>query len=144
MDAYYQELLGTAIGALMVQHMPVQAFSDCQATIRRFRHASNPLGSLIGQLMLQCGPLLHGIRHLMLRDTVSHDLQWTRSHLERIKPQMDWTANYQGIYMADQVAGELKVLQKEIVINTFTADEETQICSCTGKCSKPGWRIKPT
>jgi hypothetical protein len=49
-----------------------------------------------------------GIRHLMLRDTAGHELQYTRSHTERIKPQNDWTADDQGIYMADQVAGEQK------------------------------------
>ncbi len=43
-DAYYQELLGTAMGALMVQHNTICAYSDCQAAIRRFRHASNSLG----------------------------------------------------------------------------------------------------
>ncbi len=55
-DAYYQELLGTAMGALMVQHNAIHAYSDCQAAIRRFRHASNTLGSSIGQL--QNGPSL--------------------------------------------------------------------------------------
>ena len=101
-DAYYQELLGTAMGALLVQNTPTHAYSDCQAAIRRFRHASNPLGSSIGQL--QYGPLLQGIRKLMLHTTTGHELQWTKSHPERIKPRMDWTADDQGIYMADLVA----------------------------------------
>ena len=83
-DAYYQELLGTALGSLMVQDMAVQAFSDCQSAIRRFRHASNPLGAAVGHL--QYGPLLHGIRRLMLTHGVGHHLQWTKAHPERIKP----------------------------------------------------------
>jgi hypothetical protein len=38
---------------------------------------------------------------------------------------MNWTADDQGIYIADLVAGELEVFQREIVINTFfTADEK--------------------
>lgn len=49
-----------------------------------------------------------GIQHLMLRDTADHELQYTRSHPERIKSKNDWTADDQGIYMADQVAGEQK------------------------------------
>ena len=58
----------------------------------------------------------------MLHTPTGHDLQWTKSHPERIKPRMDWTADDQGIYMADLVAGELSVLHKEIKITTFTAD----------------------
>ena len=54
-DAYYQELLGTAMGALMVQHTTVNAYSDCQAAIRRFRHASNPLGASIGHQVISAG-----------------------------------------------------------------------------------------
>ena len=38
---------------------------------------------------------------------------------------MDWTADDQGIYMADLVAGELTILHKEIQITTFTADAES-------------------
>ncbi len=53
-DAFYQELLGIAMGSLLVQHMPVQAFSDCKAAIRRFCHASSPMGSSIGHI--QYGP----------------------------------------------------------------------------------------
>jgi hypothetical protein len=63
-NAYYQELLGKAMGALMVQHAPICAYSDCQAAIHRFRHASNPLGASIGHL--QYGPLVYGIRQLMV------------------------------------------------------------------------------
>jgi hypothetical protein len=122
-DAYYKELLGTAMGALMVQHTPVNAYSDCQAAIRRFRHASNPLGASIGHL--QYGPLLHGIRQLMLPSELGHALQWTKSHPERFKPRQDWTADDQGIYMADLVAGELTTLHREIQITTFTADAES-------------------
>ncbi len=40
MDAYYQELLGTTLGALMVQQNTISAYLDCQAATRRFRHAS--------------------------------------------------------------------------------------------------------
>ena len=72
-DAYYQELLGTAMGALLVQHNTIRAYSDCQAAIRRFRHASNPLGSSIGQL--QNGPLLSGIRQMMLHNSLAHEMQ---------------------------------------------------------------------
>jgi hypothetical protein len=111
-DAYYQELLGTAMGALMVQHTPVNAYSDCQAAIRRFRHASNPLGASIGHL--QYGPLLHGIRQLMLPSELELSLQWTKSHPERFKPRLDWTTDDQGIYMADLVAGKLTTLHREI------------------------------
>jgi hypothetical protein len=106
----------------MVQQNTIRAYSDCQAAIRRFRHASNPLGSSIGQL--QNGPLLNGIRKMMLHNTMGHELQWTKSHPERTKPRMDWTADDQGIYMADLVAGELVNLRKEIQITTFTADAE--------------------
>ncbi len=74
-DAYYQKLLGTAMGALMVQHNTIHAYSDCQAAIRCFRHASNPLGSSIGQL--KNIPLLNGIRKLMLHNTMEHEMQWT-------------------------------------------------------------------
>ena len=122
-DAYYQELLGTAMGALMVQHTPINAYSDCQAAIRRFRHASNPLGASIGHL--QYGPLLHGIRQLMLPSEMGHALQWTKAHPERFKPRLDWTADDQGIYMADLVAGELTTLHREIQITTFTADADS-------------------
>jgi hypothetical protein len=106
----------------MVQHNTIRVYSDCQAAIRRFRHASNPLGSSIGQL--QNDPLLNGIRHIMLHNTMGHEMQWTKSHPERSKPRMNWTADDQGIYMADLVAGELANLQKEIHITTFTADAE--------------------
>jgi hypothetical protein len=77
---------------------------------------------LIGQL--QNGPLLNGIRQMMLHNTRGHEMQWTKSHPERSTPQIDWTADDQGIYMADLVAGELANLQKEIQITTFTADVE--------------------
>jgi hypothetical protein len=43
---------------------------------------------------------------------------------ERFKPRMDWTADDQGINMADLVAGELTTLHKEIQIHTFMADAE--------------------
>ncbi len=60
----------------------------------------------------------------MLRDTRGHEMQWTKSHPERSKPRMDWTADDEGIYMA-LVAGELAaLLHKEIQIITFTADAE--------------------
>ncbi len=62
-DAFYQELLGIALGSPLVQHVPVQAFSNYQAAIRWFCHASNPMGSSIGHL--QYGLLLLGIRNLM-------------------------------------------------------------------------------
>ncbi len=72
-DAYYQKLLGTAMEALLVQNTPTHAYSDCQAAIRRFRHASNPLGSSIGQLQFQkdnwCGSQLFtgSLRHTKQR-----------------------------------------------------------------------------
>ena len=50
----------------------------------------------------------------MLRNTREHTMQWTKSHPERLKPRMDWTADDEGIYMADLVAGELATLHKEI------------------------------
>jgi hypothetical protein len=82
----------------MVQHTALRAYSNCQAAIRRFRHASSPLGSSINQL--QNGPLLNGIRQLMLRNTRSYKMHWKKSHPERFKPRMDWTADDKGIYMA--------------------------------------------
>ncbi len=60
----------------------------------------------------------------MLDDTMGHELQWTKSHPERIKPRLDWTADDHGIYMADLAAGELSVLHKEAQITTFSADAE--------------------
>ncbi len=60
----------------------------------------------------------------MLRDTMGHEMQWTKSHPERMKPRMDWTADDHGIYMADLVAGKLAALQEEVQIKTFTADAE--------------------
>jgi hypothetical protein len=119
------------MGPLMVQQHTIRAYSDCQAAIRRFRHASNLLGSSIGQL--QNGPLLEGIRHLLLRNTREHAMQWTMSHPERMKPRKDWTADEEGIYMADLVAGKLATLHKEIQISTFTADAESFLNALTSR-----------
>lgn len=65
-----------------------------------------------------------GIRKLMLHETMGHEMQWTKSHSERLKPIMDWTADDQGIYMADLVAGELAALHEEVQMTTFTANAE--------------------
>lgn len=93
------------MGSLLVQYVSVQVFSDCQAAIRRFCHASNPLGLSIGQL--QYGSLLLlGIWNLMHRNNTTHSLQWTKTHPEQIKPRiMESTADDQGMYMVDLVAG---------------------------------------
>ncbi len=99
----------------MIQHTSVSAYSDCQAAIRRFRHASNSLGASIGHLQYA----------MMVPSELGHTLQWTKSHPERLKPRMDWTADDQGIYMADLVAGKLTTLHREIQITTFTADAES-------------------
>jgi hypothetical protein len=96
--------------ALMIQHNTIRAYSDCQAAIRRFRHASNPLESSISQL--QNGPLLNSIRKLMLHNTMVHEMQRTKYHLEHFKPRIDWTADDQGIYMANLVAGNLPPFTK--------------------------------
>jgi hypothetical protein len=61
----------------------------------------------------------------MVPSELGHALQWTKSHPERSKPRMDWTADDQGIYMADLVAGELTILHRETQITTFTADAES-------------------
>jgi hypothetical protein len=111
----------------MVQDMAVQAFSDCQSAIRRFRHASNSVGAAVGHL--QYGPLLHEIRRLMLMHVAGHQLQWTKAHPERIKPRMNWTANDQGIYMADLVAGELNIFHREVAITTYVADADELLAS---------------
>jgi hypothetical protein len=119
-DAFYQELLGIALGALMSQHMPIEAYSDCEAAIKRFRHTSNPLGSSIGHL--QYGPLLQGIKKM--RDHLKgHTLSWTKHHPERYKLLCDWTDQDHGIYMADLVAGDHSKLERE-KIHTYTADAE--------------------
>jgi hypothetical protein len=114
------------MGALMVQDMDIQAFSDCQAAITRFRHASNPLGSSVEQL--QYGPLILRIRGLMQNST-GHELQWTKSHAERIKPRMDWTADDRGIYLVDLVAGDLALLNNKVEIKTYTADADEVLAS---------------
>jgi hypothetical protein len=59
-DAFYQELLGIAVGTLLAQTNEVTAYSDCQSAIRRTRQAANPLGAVVGQL--QYGQLLLAIR----------------------------------------------------------------------------------
>jgi hypothetical protein len=46
----------------------------------------------------------------MLSNMLGHELRLTKSHPERIKPRMDWTADKQGICMADLVAEEVAVL----------------------------------
>ena len=60
----------------------------------------------------------------MIGNAMRHELQWTKSHPERIKPRLDWTADDHGIYMADLAAGELAVLHKEVQLPTFSADAE--------------------
>ncbi len=92
--------------------------SDKQAT---------PLDSSVGHL--EHGSLLHGIRQLMLMNGAGHQLQWTKAHPERTKPRMDWTADDQGIYMADLVAGELATLHREVTITTYLADADELLAS---------------
>ena len=104
----------------MSQHMPIKAYSDCEAAIRRFRHASNPLGSSIGHL--QYGPLLQGIK-IMRDHLMGHTLSWTKHHPERYKILCDWTDQDHDIYMADLVAGDKSILEQE-KIHTYTADAE--------------------
>ena len=73
--------------------------------------------------------LVHGIRRLMLMHGAGHQLQWTKADPERIKPRMDWTADDQGIYMADLVAGKLNILHGEVAITSYVADADELLAS---------------
>jgi hypothetical protein len=74
-------------------------------------------------------PLLHEIRRLMLMHGAGYLLQSTKAHPERIKPRMDWTADDQGIYMADLVAGALNILHGEVAITSYVADADELLAS---------------
>jgi hypothetical protein len=122
-DAFYQELLGIAMGSVLAQLVPLTAYSDCQSAIRRFRHARNPIGSAFGHL--QYGPLLHGIRQLA-PSSQPHSITWTKAHPERTKPPDQWTDDDRGIHMADQVAGDTPASSKifdDLELHQCNADD---------------------
>jgi hypothetical protein len=64
-----------------------------------------------------------------MQNSLGHELQWTKSHPERIKLHMDWTVDDQGIYLADLVAGELVILHSEVEIITYSADADELLSS---------------
>lgn len=100
-DAFYQELLGIAVGALLARTNEVTAYSDCQSAIKRFRQATNHLGAAVGQL--QYGQLLLAIR--AIQATQSQTITWVKAHPERTKAPDDWDVHDCGIHMADLIAG---------------------------------------
>jgi hypothetical protein len=65
----------------------------------------------------------------MLMHGAGHQLQWTKAHPERIKPRMDWTADDQGIHMADLAAGESNILHGEVTITSYVADADELLAS---------------
>jgi hypothetical protein len=65
-DAFYLELLGIAVGALLARTNEVTAYSDyCKSAIGRFWQATNHLGAAVGHL--QYGQLLLSIRAIRAR-----------------------------------------------------------------------------
>ena len=121
-DAFYQELLGIAIGALLARTNEVTAYSDCQAAIRRSRQAVNPLGAAVGQL--QYGQLLLAIRAIRARQR--HTITWVKAHPERSKPRDAWDIHDHGIHMADLIAGcavDKSAENSDIIFHQCNADE---------------------
>lgn len=49
-DAFYQELLEIAVGALLARTNEVKTYSDCQSAIRRFQQATNDFGAAVGHM----------------------------------------------------------------------------------------------
>lgn len=106
-DAYYQELLGTAISIQLAKAAPITAYSDCSSAITRTQQAQNILGPAIGHL--QHGSLLLGIRHTATTLWKPLSLTWTASHPKRTKSQSEWTSQDWGIHLADTIAGAVDI-----------------------------------
>ncbi len=100
-DAFYQELLGIAIRAILVRTNEVTSYSDCKSAIRRFWHATNHLGAAIGHHTY--GQLRLSIQGIWARQ--SHTLTWVKAHPERTKSRDTCDIHDHGIYMADLIAG---------------------------------------